>query len=232
MISVIIPTYNEEDCIISTIRQLLLHDEAKLVSEVIVADGGSTDNTLVNAGSNASKLLRCPEKGRANQMNFGAAHATGDVLYFLHADTIPPPGFTSAIKNSIDNNHQAGCFTLTFNHRHWFLQANCWFTRFDVNAFRFGDQSLFVTHELFRRLGGFDTSHIVLEDQEFIKRLRKICAFTIIRNPVTTSARKYLEHGVFKTQAVFFLIYIMYRLGFSQQHLLNTYRSLIKQNKL
>jgi hypothetical protein len=153
-------------------------------------------------------------------------------LYFLHADTIPPVRFSTLIKDAIVDNKQAGCFTLSFNHQHWFLQANCWFTRFDVNAFRFGDQSLFVSNEVFKRSGGFKANHIVLEDQEFITRLSKICSFTIIKKPVITSARKYLDHGVYKTQAVFFLIYIMYRSGFSQQQLLKTYRHFIKQNKL
>lgn len=232
MISVIIPTFNEADCIAATIQQLRLHDKAGLIIEVIIADGGSTDRTVLNASIFATKILICPAKGRASQMNFGAAHATGKILYFLHADTIPPDKFSSYIQQAIANNKQAGCFTLSFNHRHFFLKANAWFTRFDVNAFRFGDQSLFVSKDVFRIAGGFNAAHIVLEDQELITRLRKLCSFTIIKKPVITSARKYIHHGIYKTQGVFFLVYIMYKLGCSQQLLLRTYRNFINQHKL
>ncbi|MBD0288215.1 MAG: hypothetical protein ICV79_22730 [Flavisolibacter sp.] len=120
---------------------------------------------------------------------------------------------------------------LSFDYHHWFLKANCWFTRFDVDAIRFGDQSLFVTKEKFEQVGGFCEKHIVLEDQYIINQLKKICRFTIIKKPVLTSARKYLENGIFKTQGIFFLIYFMYRLGYSQQKLVSTYRKLIQQNK-
>jgi hypothetical protein len=121
---------------------------------------------------------------------------------------------------------------LAFDHAHWFLKANCWFTRFDVNAIRFGDQSLFVTREKFIEAGGFCEKHIVMEDQEIITRLRRICRFMVIRKPVVTSARKYLENGIYKTQGIFFIIFFMYQLGYNQQKLLRTYKSMMKQDKL
>ncbi len=121
---------------------------------------------------------------------------------------------------------------LSFDYQHWFLKFNCWFTRFDVDAFRFGDQSLFVTKEVFIRTGGFKEDLIVMEDQEIIQRLKKVGEFKIIRKKVITSARKYLENGIYKMQSIFFLIYFMYKLGFSQLTLLKTYKRLIKQNKL
>ncbi|MEO6850934.1 MAG: glycosyltransferase, partial [Mucilaginibacter sp.] len=144
MISIIIPTFNEADQILTTIDQL------KVVSggedfEIIVADGGSADKTVALAKQGGAIVLNSARKGRAAQMNAGAQQAKGDILYFLHADTIPPKGYLVDIKEAVANGFTAGCFILSFDHLHWFLKANCWFTRFDVDAIRFGDQSLFVT---------------------------------------------------------------------------------------
>lgn len=121
---------------------------------------------------------------------------------------------------------------LSFDHDHWFLKANCWFTRFDVDTIRFGDQSLFVTKEKFEKVNGFCEKYIVLEDQQTIKRLKRVSNFKVIKKPVITSARKYLENGIYETQGVFFILYFMYRLGYSQKKLVATYKKLIKQDKL
>lgn len=233
MISIIVPAFNEAAQIKTTIKKLWQHDGQNLIKEIIVSDGGSTDGTIEEAESEQKVIvLKSPEKGRAAQMNFGAMHATGKILYFLHADTLPPENFTHDIVSAIHAGYSAGCFMLSFDYDHWFLIANCWFTRFDFDTIRFGDQSLFVLKDTFERAGGFSEKHIVLEDQDIIKRLKKTARFTVIKKPVLTSARKYLENGIYKTQAIFFLIYFMYRSGFSQQQLIKTYRKLIRQDKL
>lgn len=203
-----------------------------MIKEIIVSDGGSTDNTVAIAKSEGVKTVLSPSKGRAAQMNFGATVAEGTILYFLHADTIPPHGFTTDIQKAVANGIDAGCYRLAFDYNHWFLKANCWFTRFNIDAIRFGDQSLFVTRIKFSEAGGFCEQHIVLEDQYIVKRLKQKARFVVIQRAVTTSARKYLQNGIYKTQGVFFIIYCMYRLGYSQQKLLTTYRRLITQDKL
>ncbi|MGH7238357.1 MAG: TIGR04283 family arsenosugar biosynthesis glycosyltransferase [Candidatus Saccharimonadales bacterium] len=231
MTTVIIPTFNEADQIAATIKNIRYAAGAAPV-EIIIADGGSNDRTVDTAKQQGVRTLMSEKKGRAAQMNAGASLANGDVLYFLHADTAPPDGFADDIIDTLNNGYSSGCFTLSFDHRHWFLRANCWFTRFDINAFRFGDQSLFVTREAFENAGGFCEKHIVLEDQEFIKRLKKFTAFKVIKKPVITSARKYIENGIYKTQAIFFIIYFLYQLGFSQEKLVKTYKRMLSQNKL
>ena len=232
MISVIIPTYNEAAHIQSAIKKLRQYDEANLIAEIIVADGGSTDDTACVAKAELVRVVISPKKGRAAQMNFGASFATQKLMYFLHADTTPPKGFTSDIADAITKGYNAGCFMLSFDYNHWFLKANCWFTRFDVDAIRFGDQSLFVSSDIFKNSGGFDETHIVLEDQELIKRLKKMTRFKIIKKAVSTSARKYLQNGIYKTQGIFFIIYFMYRLSYSQQKLVATYKKMIAEDKL
>lgn len=228
MISVVIPTYNEAGCITQTIRSLRERDNAGLLTEIIVSDGGSTDNTREKAKAEGAQVVLSPRKGRAAQMNAGALAATGEVLYFIHADTLPPYHFTTAIADAVKKGLGAGCFRLSFDHRHWFLRANSWVTRFDIDAIRFGDQSLFVQKNIFTAVGAFCEKHLVLEDQEIIKRIKKTARFTVLKDAVTTSSRKYLQNGIYKTQAIFFLIYFMYRLGFPQQKLVATYRRLIR----
>lgn len=232
MISVIIPTYNEEHHIRDTIQQLRQSDHSNLIKEIIIADGGSTDNTIAIAKSENAKAEVSPKKGRSAQMNYGASIANEEILYFLHADTVTPHGFSTDIKEYIDKGYSAGCFMLSFNLNHWFLKANCWFTRFDVDAFHYGDASLFVKNENFERVKGYCESLIIFEDYHIIKQLKKTGLFAIIKKPVITSARKYMVNGVYRMQGIFYLMYFMYSLGFSQNRLVSTYKRLIRQDKL
>ena len=230
MITIIIPTLNEQDHIAATVRYLRGLEKADVFTEIIVCDGGSSDLTVQEAEkAGADQVVISNKRGRSPQMNYGASFAKGDILYFLHADTFPPPYFAIRIIDAHKKGLDAGCFTLSFDYKHWFLRANCWFTRFDFNSFRFGDQSLFINVNIFKQLGGFCEKHEVLEDQEIIKRIKASSKFTVIQKPVITSARKYLANGVFKTQGVFFLIYFMYRLGCSQSGLVKTYKKMMRQ---
>jgi rSAM/selenodomain-associated transferase 2 len=231
MISVIIPTYNEADQIVKTLARLFSKTERPYILEVIVSDGGSSDNT-VELARKAGSIITCTKKGRAAQMNAGAAVATGSILYFLHADTLPPTGFGKLISDTVKNGNRLGCFRLQFDCAHWFLRMNSWFTRFNISSFRFGDQSLFICKGLFFNANGFRENMVILEDQELITRLQKTHCFTVLPAPIITSARKYLRNGIYKTQVVYFFVYCMYRLGYSQAKLLKMYCRLIKQDKL
>ena len=229
MISIIIPTYNEADQIQQTISKIHAANGEHEI-EIIVADGGSTDETVPIALRSNAITIVSNKKGRAAQMNKGTYVAKGDVLYFLHADSIPPKNFIGSILNAVHKNFSSGCFRLSFDHSHWFLKANCWFTRFDVNAVRFGDQSLFVTKDVFQKIGGFNESLLMMEDQEIIHRIKKHRGFKVMNGIVTTSARKYLDNGIYRMQAIFYRIWLLYYLGFSQKYLLKLHRRLIRKH--
>lgn len=230
-ISIIIPVFNEEGVIGNTIQYLKSVTVNKQI-EIIVVDGGSIDATIKEVEAEHVIVIKSARKGRAAQMNEGAKAADGTVLYFLHADSLPPASFHHDIVEAVQNGNNIGCYRLRFDYDHWFLKFNAWFTRFDVNAFRYGDQSLFVMKDNFEKVGGFCEKHIVMEDQEIVKRLRPHGKFIILSKEITTSARKYVENGIFKMQGIFFLIYFMYQLGYSQERLLTTFRKLIRQDKL
>jgi rSAM/selenodomain-associated transferase 2 len=232
MISIIIPAYQEQENIGKTVAYLRQAAPTDHLAEIIVVDGGSQDATLLAAANAGAKAFTSPQKGRAAQMNAGAAIATGEILYFLHADSLPPPSFATDIVQAIMQGYVAGCYRLRFDHEHWFLRANAWFTRFNVNAIRFGDQSLFVQRGIFNKTGGFKEHLVVMEDQEIIGRIRRQGRFKVMNGYCTTSARKYLENGLYRMQIIFFIIWLKYYLGYSQQHLVATYRRLIKQHKV
>lgn len=227
MISIIIPTYNEEKYIATTVCNVLEKLKDRQNTEIIISDAGSADGTLNALKNLPVRAFISPIKGRAAQMNFGASKAKGNILFFLHADTIPPLHFDKLILDHFSDKNQAGCFSLKFDLDHWFLNAHSWFTKFNINSFRFGDQGLFVNKEIFLQSGRFNESQLVFEDQEIIPRLKMLTGFTVISNPVITSARKYLHYGVFKTQFVFYRVYFLYKLGWNQQKLVSLYRRLL-----
>ncbi len=231
MISIIIPAYNEAKQIAQTIAQTRKAVAAGSLLEIIVVDGGSSDETARIAEGSGAIVLRS-SKGRSAQMNCGATAANGHILYFLHADSVPPANFTQQILDAVDSGVVSGCFRLAFDYKHWFLKANCWFTRFDVNAVRFGDQSLFILKKAFLRSGGFREDLLLMEDQEIIHRIKKEGKFIVLKDYVTTSAIKYIDNGPYRMQGIFFLIWTLYYMGWSQASLLELYRRAILKQKL
>lgn len=232
MISVIIPVFNEEAVIGNTLQYLRSVTARISPVEIIVSDGGSNDKSADEAKKHGALVVRSARKGRAAQMNAGARASSGSILYFLHADSIPPRSFVTDILHAVDDGHTSGCYRLRFDLDHWFLKANAWFTRFDINAFRYGDQSLFVTREQFEKAGGFCEKHIIMEDNEIVARLKRSGNFVVLPQEVITSARKYVENGIFRMQGAFYLIYFLYQIGYSQEKLLTTFRKLVRQDKL
>ncbi|MFU8812279.1 MAG: TIGR04283 family arsenosugar biosynthesis glycosyltransferase [Balneolaceae bacterium] len=227
MISVVIPALNEADNLKKLLPYLQAHAGPGNL-ELIIADGGSTDASAQIAEQNGAIFHRCSQKGRARQMNEGAARASGDILYFLHADTYPPHHFSADIRGAVSCGIDAGCYRLAFDDSHRALRFFGWCTRFDITLFRYGDQSLFVRRSLFEQSGRYRDDLIVMEDQEIVSRLKKIGAFQVLEKAVQTSARKYRDNGVMKLQSVFALITLLYYAGVKQNTLVHLYKELIK----
>ena len=227
-ISIIIPIFNE----VNAIGSLLLHLEKSLSQtidfEIIVVDGGSNDGSEAQVSKFEKVKFFSSEKGRAKQMNFGAKNASGTALYFLHCDSLPPKNFDINIINEILKSNFAGCFRMKFDYFHPVLLVAQWFTRFNDISCRGGDQSLFVTKDLFSEVGGFNEDFVIYEDNEICKKLYVKNRFTVIQKPIITSARRYRENGVWQLQYHFVVIHIKRKLGHSAESLLRYYKKHIK----
>lgn len=227
-ISIVIPTLNEQNMIGPIIVELRRRESNdRYIHEIIVADGGSSDATRREAELAGAVVITCNHKGRAVQMNEGARAASGDILYFLHADTLPPHLFDNEIIRAISNGTGAGCFQLKFSNDHPVLRFYGWCTRFKITFVRFGDQSLFVTAENFRKVGGFNERLLLMEDQKIVNDLKSVTSFALLDEAVETSARKYEKNGVIRLQFIFGVIVILYYCGARQETLAHLYSSLI-----
>jgi len=222
-ISVIIPVFNEEKKLGSLLRYLQQEADRVNLQEIIVVDGGSHDRTLQIA-SEFDVVLLHSGKGRARQMNYGARYASGDILYFLHADTLPPKKFGTHIVEAVKSNTQAGCFRMQFESASPFLKFFAWFTRLNYLLCRGGDQSLFITTRIFRDAKGFNEAYTIYEDVEFIGRLYKITAFQVLPWRVRTSARRYKKTGMVKLQYHFGMIHLKNFMGEGPDQLYDYYK--------
>lgn len=219
--SIIIPTFNEENSIADTLENIM-KTAGNAEYEIIVSDAGD-DRTACIVEDFPVTLCRSP-KGRAVQMNRGAETASGTILFFLHADTHTPAGFLETISSAVEQGHQAGCFQLTFDDPHWLMQTYGWFTRFPFPLCRGGDQTLFITRNLFQHIGGFNEELRVMEDIEIIERIWKHAKFSILDDVVVTSARKYAVNGRIRLQMIFGTVHLLYSLGFDQDIIADYYR--------
>ena len=246
-ISVIIPVLNEEKVISQLLNHLKVSGSSINIAEIIVVDGDSTDNTqkiVANIRAVAPravkkngvwnyddtipdiKLVNSP-KGRAKQMNIGAKHAKGDILYFLHADSLPPNGYDDLILKEVHKGNQAGCFRMQFDSAHWWLRLASWLTQFSWRACRGGDQSQFITRGLFDEIGGYDEDYIIYEDNILINELYKRKQFVVINKKIRTSARLYKKVGIWKLQYHFWTIYVKRWFGASAEDMLAYYKKYI-----
>ena len=207
MISIIIPILNEAENIGKLLEHLRDNSSDENISDLIVVDGGSIDNSKAIIERFERITYLSSEKGRAKQMNAGAKVAKGAILYFLHADSFPPKDFDQYIIKEIEKGNNAGCFRMQFDSNHWWLSSASWFTRFNWRACRGGDQSQFITKELFESIGGYDESFVIYEDNILIDELYKRNQFVVIPKTLKTSARRYKKHGVWKLQYHFAIIY-------------------------
>jgi rSAM/selenodomain-associated transferase 2 len=196
-ISIIIPVLNESKCIGQLLTHLLNCDPNL---DIVVVDAKSTDDTVKIVQEFPVQLITSDKMSRAYQMNLGVKSAKNDILYFVHADTSPPPTFHTQVKQAVAQGKPLGCFRFKFISKNFLLFVNSWFTRFDVMWCRGGDQSLFVTRELFEKLNGYDESFSIMEEYDLIKRGRAIASFTILKDYMRVSARKYTTNSWLRIQ--------------------------------
>ena len=228
-ISVIIPTYDEGQNIGNLIDHLLKSNDISADLEITVVDANSNDNTAEEAERAGAKVVLSEKKCRATQMNIGAAHSNGDVFYFVHADALPPESYLTDILSAVSNGFEAGCYRFLFNSDKSMLRINSFFTRFNGLMFRGGDQTLFITRQLFERLGGFDENFVIMEDFDLVRRARKFARFKVMPNNVLVSDRKYQDNNYLRVNMANLVVFIMFTIGFSPYVLLSSYRKLIRQ---
>ncbi len=224
-ISVIIPAHNEQDYIGNLIMHIKAAAQSKAVKQIIVAVNG-TDFTADRA-RRAGAVVVAVGSSRAVALNGGQKLATGDILYFLHADSLPPIGWDAQIISAYCAGYHAGTFRLRFDSDHQLLRLSAWFTRFSWKFIRFGDQSLFVGQDVFIKAGKFNESMRIMEDREIIDRITQFSKFTILPQYQITSARKYQRYGYWRLQAVYLLVNIFYYLRFPQAKMVALYRKLL-----
>ncbi|MBA3679236.1 TIGR04283 family arsenosugar biosynthesis glycosyltransferase [Candidatus Saccharibacteria bacterium] len=218
-ISVIIPAYNEE----ANIKELLDTVQMRAIGnhEYIVSVSG-TDATASIARRAGARVIQGGLRPVA--LNVGASVATGEVLYFLHADTLPPQDWDELIIEAYIRGAQSGSFRLKFDSSHILLVYFAWFTRFSWSVARFGDQSLFVSKAIFQEIGGFDKNLQIMEDNEIVRRLKKVSTFVVIPKEVITSARKYHKHGLYRLQFAYIVITVLYYCRVPQDKILVIYQ--------
>ena len=229
MISVIIPVLNEaeniERCLISLKKQ-------RGNKEIIVVDGGSKDKTISIAKKFKVKVLESTP-GRPFQMNYGAKKAKGDILLFLHADTLLPKDALMKIENYLKNsNYIGGGFYQRYSKNSLLLSLISFRSnlRTSLTKVFFGDQAIFVRKKEFEKLNGFDPVPI-MEDLEFSKKMRRYGRVLVIKDKVITSPRLFARHGLWNYLSMGFLM-LIYHLGFSKKKIRRIYDKLIISNKI
>ncbi|MQY57899.1 glycosyltransferase [bacterium] len=219
-LSIVIPTLNEEAHLGKTLERIGQMSDG----EVIVIDGGSQDNTVPIAEEWGAKVIRA-RPNRGEQMNRGAREASGDILLFLHADTLLPEDYPGLIREAMtEPGVVGGAFA-------WkvepstpilrYLERNvAWRTR--IFRMPYGDQAYFVRTAVFREMGGYADIPL-MEDVEFIRRLRKIGRLVFIPKPVVTSPRRYEKLGLVRTALRNKLTLFGYYLGIPPDRLAKFY---------
>lgn len=196
-LSVIVPVLNEARNLPELLGRLSRFGSC---AEIILVDGGSSDDSVAIAESFPMVRVLRAARGRALQMNAGAREARAEALLFLHGDTLPPPDAHRLILACLaDARVLAGSFRLSFDRRSPLLNFYAWCSAANTLLTTFGDQGLFLRRRTFRRLGGFPVMPL-LEDIEFQRRLRAQGRFVKLAAPVCTSARRFTHHGVLRQQ--------------------------------
>lgn len=221
-LSLIIPALNEKEFIEKTLKEIV-----KLPGvEVIVSDGGSTDSTPEISAS-AARVVKS-RQGRGIQMNAGASVSSGDVLLFLHADTLLPENWAEKLLSGMsDERVVGGAFTLSIDsarlsHKIIAAAANI---RSRVTGIHYGDQGIFVKRSVFEKIGGFKDIPI-MEDVDLMRRLKKVGIVVMLKDKVLTSARRWEKEGIAYTTLRNWLLVSLYFMGVPPERLHRFYKTI------
>ncbi|MFH1114430.1 MAG: TIGR04283 family arsenosugar biosynthesis glycosyltransferase [Pseudomonadota bacterium] len=220
VVSVIIPTLNEEDHIRHSLASALSEDRA----EIIVVDGGSTDQTLNILQADGVDVFQS-RAGRGSQMNAGASRASGEILLFLHADTVLPDGWYDHVLDALASpDVVGGAFRLRIDANFFGLRVIERLANFRSARMRmpYGDQAIFLRKEAFDRIGGFPEMPL-LEDLEFVRKLRKLGRLKMPAAAVLTSARRWRNLGIWRTTVINQLVLLGHFLGIPVDNLARLY---------
>ena len=218
---IVMPVFNEGGTLAA--RLTALGPLRARGAELVVVDGGSTDDTWAIASALADEVFLSP-RGRASQMNAGARQATTDALLFLHADTQLPDGADHVIANALNAGHAWGRFDVRIESAAATLRAVAWLMnlRSRLTGIATGDQAIFIKRAAFESMGGF-VDLPLMEDVELSTRLRRHSAPACIRIPVITSGRRWEQHGVWRTIALMWWLRAAYVFGADAEVLARRY---------
>ena len=219
MISVVVPVYNEEKLLETTLSRLTRQTGPH---ELLCVDGGSGDGTA-SIANRFGKVLTS-EKGRAAQMNRGAAEARGEILFFLPADAVLEEGALEAVEEAVRQGYDGGCLTQQIQGRRLLFRTMELSGTLRARWFRifYGDQAIFVKRRLFQELGGFPVSPL-FEDVAFTRRLHQVGRTVVLRHHVYTSARRWEQNGILKECFRNWGLLGLYALGVSPRRLARFY---------
>ncbi|WP_039948228.1 TIGR04283 family arsenosugar biosynthesis glycosyltransferase [Leptospira fainei] len=230
-ISIIIPVHNEENFLSRLLERLEALNRTDENLEIIVVDGKSTDNSRKIASRYQVTLIDSPIQRRSFQCNLGAKFAKGKILFFLHADCLPPEDYFHAVRISVQEGKQAGCFRIRYDSTNWWLKLNAVYKDANLSLLRFGDQGLFVTTAIFSKCGGFREDWNLMEDSEIVRRIRKISSFNVLDSRIIVSPRKFAEIGIIKLQFAYFICSLLFILRAGPNLIEKSYRILTKKKE-
>ncbi|MCC6460539.1 MAG: TIGR04283 family arsenosugar biosynthesis glycosyltransferase [Saprospiraceae bacterium] len=225
--TIIIPVLNEAARIGSLVRYLWAHSEGT-VAEILVVDGGSSDDTVAVAAAAGSRVLHCPVRSRAAQMNAGARQATTDWLWFIHADTTPPPSFAVDLSAVVQEGRDAACYRYRFDSPSLLLRVNSYFNRFSMLWCQGGDKTFFIRKDIFQALGGYNEHFVIMEEYDFLKRMCPRHPLFIIPKNAVVSARKYEQNSWLRVQLANTLTFTLFRLGAAPALMKKFYRKMLR----
>lgn len=220
-ISIIIPTLNEEDSIRETLHALENFADENI--EIIVVDGGSDDSTLAIVQNYAVKVLHS-NANRGEQMQIGGAWATGEILWFLHADTLPASVCIGQIKHALDDKFiVGGNFTIRFGGESSAAKFMTWlYPQLQYLGLIYGDSAIFARREIYEKIGGFKNLPL-FEDLDLIKRLRQDGKLITLSGVVKTSSRRFEKRSFFLTFLRWTIFQVLYWLGVNPRRLAKHY---------